>query len=353
MADMLFMHYAKVVMHAVDRLEEVIPDWGASQLRQLSSSSRISVGSKLRLWDEEDMQRKTRRLEEHDDDDDDDDDEDDNTDGDISVSVQDGDGGVFMGGGRGSILPAPVWCTGQRFCDGAGNFRCANTYFPTAGKNGTRLMDMVRDSSTIIVNRNQNEGLVARPRKGHWSVSLNEEKPPVLTYLKTSAPDGMHLPIDRKWVLLGDKNSGPIDIEFETLGFPSVPKAVPVGDEAHGTPTDDVGGDHGAGSMGEGKDPALANAPAKQQNMVASDSRVVVCKPDFIERIGLTDESGVRYSIDGVQTSPARLLKMGGLHQGSCVLLAAQVGIGKHTLTVEALKNGWPYVAISHVVYPA
>lgn len=42
-----------------------------------------------------------------------------------------------------------------------------------------------------------------------------------------------------------------------------------------------------------------------------------------------------------------------GMHNGSCVLLDAEVGIGRHTVRVEPLKAGEPFVAISHVLYPA
>lgn len=42
-----------------------------------------------------------------------------------------------------------------------------------------------------------------------------------------------------------------------------------------------------------------------------------------------------------------------GLYPGSCVLLNADVGVGRHTVRVEPLKAGEPFVAISHVLYPA
>ena len=80
---------------------------------------------------------------------------------------------------------------------------------------------------------------------------------------------------------------------------------------------------------------------------------MVVCRPDFIDRVELDDKAGVRYSVDGVETSPVGLVSQYGLHKGSCVLLAAEVGVGRHTLAVEPLKTGKPFVAISHVLYPA
>ena len=80
---------------------------------------------------------------------------------------------------------------------------------------------------------------------------------------------------------------------------------------------------------------------------------MVVCRPDFIDRVKLNDKAGVRYSVDGVETSPVGLVSEHGLHEGSCVLLAAEIGPGRHTLAVEPLKKGKPFVAISHILYPA
>lgn len=121
--------------------------------------------------------------------------------------------------------------------------------------------------------------------------------------------EGFHKPIDTKWVLVGDKGSGPIEFEFFT--------AVDAEAEAEGT-----------------------------------DSRVVVCKPDFIDRVDFEDSKGVRFSLDGVETSvvPA---EGNGMATASCSVLAAEVAPGRHRLVVEALRQGEPFVAISHVIYPA
>lgn len=60
----------------------------------------------------------------------------------------------------------------------------------------------------------------------------------------------------------------------------------------------------------------------------------------------------VRFSVDGEQVSVVELAQY-GLHEQSCVLLGAEVGVGRHTVTVEPLDAGERYVAISHVLYPA
>lgn len=118
------------------------------------------------------------------------------------------------------------------------------------------------------------------------------------------APEGFHKPIDAKWVLVGDKSSGPIEFEFVTAGAE------------------------------------------------AADSRVVVCRPDFIARVEFEDPGGVRFSIDGVVTSvvPA---ESDGISTKSCSVLTAGIAPGRHRLTVEPLRRGEPFVAISHVIYPA
>lgn len=133
------------------------------------------------------------------------------------------------------------------------------------------------------------------------------------------APTGFHKPIDVKWVLVGDKGSGPIEFEFFT----------------HGTPGD---GDQGA----------LPSDPDHQP----TGSRVVVCRPDFIDRVEFEDAAGVRFAVDGVETSvvPA---EGNGLATASCSVLAAEIAPGRHRVTVEPLRPGEPFVAISHVIYPA
>ncbi|CAM9369775.1 unnamed protein product [Laminaria digitata] len=318
-ADMLFMHYGKVFLNALDRLEEAAPAWTVAQFLELSTPSRESLGACLGLWGNKGDSAQAST-------------------GGVVVSSGDLDSGSFMGGGRGSVLPRPVWCKGWRFCEGAGNYRCANTYFPLAGKNGSRLVDMVSERTPVV--NTGHESIVVPPRRGHWAVTLNEVKVPILEYLKTTPPEGMHHPIDMKWVLVGDAKSGPIEFEFETIGV------VPVG----------VGAAGGGGATTAVETESSGNSTAAGVRRVTEaeeDSRVVVCRPDFIDRVELDDKAGVKYSVDGVETSPVELVAQYGLHQGSCVLLAAEIGVGRHTLTVEPLKTGQPFVAISHVLYPA
>lgn len=309
LADMLFMHYAKVFLGAVDRLQDVAPGTTATQLREMNSLSRKSLRSSLGLGDGKSV---ARRI------------------GDGAGDEGSGGSDVYMGGGRGSILPRPVWCIGWRFCEGAGSYRCANTYFPLAGKEGSRLVDMVSERTPAILNRNH-EQYLTQPSEGHWTITLNEESQNFLRYLKSTPPKGMHLPIDMKWVLIGDKQSGPIEFEFETIGAP-------------------LGR---AGAMHPGKMPTNTDGTMAEQIMPRFDDlRVAVCRPDFIDHIKLTDATGVKFSVDGVEASVVELAH-DGLHSGSCVLLDAEVGAGRHILTVEPLLNGAPFVAVSHVLYPA
>lgn len=323
-ADMLFMHYAKVFLNALDRLEKAAPGWAVSHFLELSASSRASLGVSLGLWGEDlsdqasagtaDARASTG-----------------------SVGAGDGDrySGSYLGGGRGSVLPRPAWCKGWRFCEGAGNYRCANTYFPLAGKNGSRLVDMVSERTPVV--NSGHELFLKKPSRGHWAVTLNEVKVPILEYLKTTPPEGMHHPIDMKWVLVGDAKSGPIEFDFETIGV------VPGGAEGGAT----AAAKTKAGSSGNSTAAAPRNAEAED------DPRLVVCRPDFIHRVKLDDKAGIRYSVDGVETLPVELIAQYGLQEGSCVLLAAEIGPGRHTLAVEPLKKGEPFVAISHVLYPA
>lgn len=301
-ADILFMHYAKVFLRAMSRLEKVSPGWTATELRKQNEASIHSLGVSLELWEDEHRSNEA---------------------GDYALVSR--SNSLFMGGGRGRALPSPSWCTSWRFCRGAGNYRCANTYYPLAGGEGSRLLDMVSERTSVLNSKCKN--LVVKPNTGHWSLTLNEEKPSILEYLKTGrAPKGKHLPIDTKWVLVGNKASGPIEFEFETLGVPQTRAS---------------------------KDVSVNGTAAEGTTVAVDDSRVVVCKPDFIRRVELGSAGDVRYSIDGVQTMTVRLLSHFGLHEGSCVLLAAEIGVGRHTLTVEPLKDGQPYVAISHIIYPA
>lgn len=184
---MLFMHYAAVFMKALERLDGVSPGITAAGLRQhdaLFGTGRNSLRESLGL-------------------------------GVVGVTIAADRGGgsttpdnnsdesanaaaAYMGGGRGDILPPPVWCKGWRFCDWAGSYRCANTYFPLAGKGGSRLLEMLSERTPAVLNRNRSENFV-EPSPGRWAITLNEEARGIKYYLKMPSPDGFHHPIDMKW----------------------------------------------------------------------------------------------------------------------------------------------------------
>lgn len=188
-------------------------------------------------------------------------------------------------------------------------------------------------------------------------------------------------------MLVGDADSGPIEFEFFTGGVPvdeaidrdrkTTATATPTATAAAVAMATGVQGVEGAAVHGleaAGEHPeaagATAVAPAGGQSGVlplgrvkaaaaavlagteAVDSRVVVCKPDFIDRVDFADPGGVVFSIDGVETS---VVPGGedGLATQSCALLAAEVRPGRHRLKVAPLRRGEPFVAISHVIYPA
>lgn len=305
---MLFMHYAKTFIRALEHLDHVMPGATSTRLRDMPDQSRLTLGKALGLGNAGNIAQE-------------------------SAMEGDVDSGSFIGARRGSVLPSPVWCTSWRFCKGAGNFRCANTFLPSAGKKGNRLVDMVSESTPSILNRNL-KSFEVQPTEGHWAVTLNEEARPIFEYIEAGPPEGTHLPIDMKWVLVGDKRSGPIEFEFETIGV--VPPVLQKEDE-------DIA-----------REVKNSTALTLTQGITTADkdSRVAVCKPDFIDRTALNDVAQVRFSIDGVETSVAPLVQY-GLYPGSCVLLAAEIKVGRHTLTVEPLKRGPPLVAISHMLYPA
>lgn len=184
-SDMLFMHYAEVFLSALERLDAVRPGITAAGLQRqdaLSSGGRSSLRESLGLVEVGD-----------------------NGSG-IDGSSGGGGGGdsgsgnvaAFMGGGRGGILPLPAWCKGWRFCDWAGNYRCADTYFPLAGKDGSRLVDMVSESTPAVLNRDHSEHFV-EPSGGRWVLTLNEEAQKIKDYLAVPPPEGFHHPIDMKW----------------------------------------------------------------------------------------------------------------------------------------------------------
>lgn len=182
-SDMLFMHYAEVFLSALERLDAVRPGITAAGLQHqdaLSTGGRSSLRESLGLGEV-----------------------DDNGSGSGSGSNSSGSGGsgsaaAYMGGGRGAILPPPAWCKGWRFCDWAGNYRCADTYFPLAGKEGSRLLDMVSERTPAVLNRNHSEHFV-EPAIGRWVVTLNEEARSIKDYLLVPPPEGFHHPIDMKW----------------------------------------------------------------------------------------------------------------------------------------------------------
>lgn len=191
---MLFMHYGAVFLSALERLEVVRPGITASGLRQHETLSERGMG----------ILRESLGLDA----------------GGMSVTnaAAGADGGstapgndnvnssksssnstgAYMGGGRGDILPPPAWCKGWRFCDWAGSYRCANTYSPLAGRDGSRLVDMVSERTPTVLNRHRLENFV-EPSPGRWAVTLNEESANIKAYLQVPPPEGFHHPIDMKW----------------------------------------------------------------------------------------------------------------------------------------------------------
>ena len=348
LADMLFMHYSEVFLSAIGRLEGTTPGVTGAELRQKSTASktdlRTSLGGLMGVGGATEGVAATEGR-------------DGESDGDGGAGGS--NGGDYMGGGRGSILPPPAWCAGSSFCEASGNYRCANTYFPLAGKEGSRLLEMVSERTPPVLNLNRKMYMVA-PTEGHWAVTLNENAPNLLAYLELTPPQGMHHPIDMKWVLVGDAKSGPIEFEFETLGVP--PGRRMEGVEEEGEEKEKGGGEQqeeeGYGGIiintdnnNTGSGDRVAEEK-KKAALLRDFRRVVVCSPDFIDRVTLTDAEGVRYNIDGVE-APVVHLDHFGMKTDACVALDSEIGAGRHTLTVEPLKSGKPYLAISHVVYPA
>ncbi|CAM9541948.1 unnamed protein product [Pylaiella littoralis] len=356
-ADMLFMHYSEVFLGAMTRLDDAAPGVTARQLRGLddfdAAAAAAAAGDKVAPEGKEQRVRSMKSLR-----------------GALGLGVdalypadEDREDGIYMGGGRGDILPPPAWCADERLCAGAGNYRCACTYFPLAGAETTaRLVNMVTVASEeegtttttttttpLVLNLNRSQHFV-EPSAGRWAVTLNEEAPNLKSYLETDPPAGFHHPIDMKWCLVGDRDSGPIKFEFETVG-------VPPGYQEEEGEEEEGEGRGGGGQRISGKEgddrSRRAMAERQQAKWVTRGMRVVVCKPDFIERADFTNSTQVRFRVDGVE-APAEELVQGHMHGGSCVVLEADVvGVGRHRLTVEPLQSGKPYVAVSHVVYPA
>ncbi|CAN0537469.1 unnamed protein product [Ectocarpus sp. 12 AP-2014] len=352
-ADMLFMAYAEVFLRALERLNGVKPGITAAGLRQLdalSANGRLNLRESLGLGGGGGTDTPPNPHGEA-----------------TAADRQSGSNNypAFMGGGRGDILPPPSWCKDYRFCQGAGSYRCANTYSPLAGKNGSRLLDMVSENTPVVLNRNRSDYFV-EPSQGHWAVTLNEEAQSIKDYLKVSPPRGFHHPIDHKWVLVGDAAAGPIEFEFETLGIPPAGRQRRRRAEVEEGEEEDA---HTLSSSAGREEPASESAGANEEfsnsagidaaktrptkDATDFDSRVTICKPDFIDRVQFNETSGVRFSVDGIQVETTVELVQVGLYAQSCALLDVAVGVGRHTVKVEPLKVGEPYVAISHVLYPA
>ncbi len=367
-ADMLFMHYAEVFLGAVERLDAAAPGITASQLRADSGEGGNAAAATAAAITTADGRTSNKES--------------------LREALGLGPGAVarpdagneqeeeefYMGGGRGGILPPPAWCADWMFCSEAGNYRCASSYFPLAGGEGSRLLNMVSERSPAAVLNHDHFEYFAEPAASNWAVTLNEESPNLIEYLGMAPPPGFHHPIDMKWVLVGDEASGPIEFEFETIGTPPGREDGSRVEEEYG----DGGGEEGAGGgagegeehdgdqeiVGErrertegGEEDGSNNRRALQQsgqqtNSVPADSRVVVCKPDFIDRLDFTNSTQVRFRVDGVE-APAEDLWQGFMMPGSCVTLEAEVGVGRHKVTVESLESGAPYVAVSHLLYPA
>eukprot|EP00903_Cladosiphon_okamuranus_P005594 g5566.t1 len=317
-SDIIFMHYAKVFLSAIERLDAARPGItaaGVQNLDALSSGGKTFLREALGLGEADDNNGDSSNK----------------NSGGGGRGDSSGNAAAFMGGGRGAILPPPAWCTDWRFCKWAGNYRCSDTYFPLGGKEGSRLVDMVSERTPAVLNRNHSEFFV-EPSKGQWAVTLNEQSQKIKDYLLVPPPEGFHHPIDMKWVLVGDKDSGPIEFEFETLGIPSGKRGL----QRRATVM------VGEGEEEEGEEEAAASVDSDTTNAATKgtmeqveqfDSRVTVCKPDFIDRVAFNDSSQVRFSVDGVDVSVVEVDQQYGMYQGSCVLLDAQVA--------GRTGNGW------------
>lgn len=151
-ADVLFMNYANIFLNVLERLESTAPAATAQQLRRESEHFKLNRKAAVGSETSEEVSR---------------------------------DGGISMGAGRGEILPAPRWCRGWRFCEGAGNYRCANTYLPLGRRKGSRLVDLVAER-TPVVNSNRTQ-FTAEPTAAHWALTLDEVKPNILAYMSAIA----------------------------------------------------------------------------------------------------------------------------------------------------------------------
>lgn len=346
-ADMLFMHYAEVFLGAMKRLDGAAPGVTASQLRGLEDfapdNAAAAVAGNRKIPEVEMRWRSTKPSL--------------RDDLNLGVgAVYDADehgennndrDSVFMGGGRGDILPPPAWCSEEMLCTGAGNYRCSSTYLPLAGgETASRLVNMVvaseeeEGTATPPVLNHDHSSYFVEPSVGRWAVTLNEVAPNLKAYLDIVPPAGFHHPIDMKWCLVGDQASGPIEFEFETVGIPPGKQKEKKGE---------IGKEDGDQSRR-----AMTEQQQQQQvNWVPQNERVVVCMPDFIEHADLTNQTQVVFRVDGVEAHAEELVQ-GHMVEGACVVLAAHVvGVGQHRLIVEPRQSGEPYVAISHVVYPA
>lgn len=285
------MHYAQSFLVALERLEHAAPGTTAQHLRHDTEAGKEELLVSAGVPNPHDVS---------------------------------GNGDEYMGAGRGAVLPSPHSCDSWRFGRGAGNYRCSTTYAPVAARDGSRLLDMVSDRTPVVqLDENEVHGVLT---PGHWSVTLNEVSSPIIDYLSTPAPNGVHKPIDRKWVLIGNRESGPIEFDFQTEGL------------------------LGAGERGTTN---LLDGRSIREGEAIDDSRVVVCKRDLIEMVELRDTEGVRFKIDGEETSVVEMPDHQYAGKSDCVMLAAQIGVGKHTLSLEPLRMEGPPVAISHVIYPA
>lgn len=230
---------------------------------------------------------------------------------------------------------------------------------------------MVSERTPFVKRNEDSNGFVIPPTTGQWSLSLNEDKKPILDYLNdTAPPGGMHRPIDMKWVLIGDRNSGTIEFEFETQGKnpirdgsvslkPSHTREASANEDLVTGNNGDVRRTHGMTTTRGSNNKAIAlelDSANKDDKITAGiaveDSRVVVCKPVNMERAALDDES-VMFRINGVETKTVENQAHHAVKAGSCVILETRVGVGKHTLSIEPLKEGEPFVAVSNVIYPA
>eukprot|EP00611_Tribonema_gayanum_P032801 TRINITY_DN992_c0_g2_i1.p1 TRINITY_DN992_c0_g2~~TRINITY_DN992_c0_g2_i1.p1 ORF type:complete len:574 (-),score=187.81 TRINITY_DN992_c0_g2_i1:757-2478(-) len=205
-------------------------------------------------------------------------------------------------------VPMPNFCVSEQ-CVKAGSYNCLTSYYPNL-EDSLQLKAHVTQTAFNATERTQY--LPDVPEE--WQIVVNERATDIGEFHFNNAS----WPVDRKWVIAGDKRAGALNIAFTT-------------ERVH---------ENALGHAGA-TEPIMLCRQVPPQHTPAEDAAQ-----------SLGSVANMWFMVDGQPSGASRGPPDRGIHS-VCWTLDVRVGNGDHLLTIVPLKEGPEnLVRISHVIVP-